>query len=277
MLVLKGAPLGSQYYGNPALRPLSDVDLAVPDRDASRASKLLVDMGWRPYWVPTADLFRFKHATEFYGPKGEEFDLHWRSLLEFADPRADDEFRSHAVPFEFLERHVRIPDATRMLMHTVVHGVRWNLEPPVRWIADALTILRVSGGEIKWHEIAAFAGRWQLSYRLGLGLSYLARYFDAPIPSYVLVELERRLPTLIERIEARSILCNGTELHRKTFGPLLSPLCGYARFSVGHNPVRIAAEFPSFLRFWWGLRRRREIVTYIARGMRNRFLRNIHA
>lgn len=278
LLMLKGVPLGSQYYGNPALRPLRDIDLAVPARDALLASNILMGMGWRPASEPTEYQLRFRHDNPFYGPNGGEFDLHSRSFYEFADARADDEFRSTAVPFEFLERQLRAPDATRMLLHTIVHGVRWNPEPPIRWIADALTILRVSGAEIKWPEIAAFAYRWHLTYRLGLGLSYLTRYFDAPVPSDVLAEIERRRPTRIERIEALFFLQDETELRRKPFLGLILPLVSYyVRFAARQNPLRAIADFPKFLCACWELRRRREIIGFIARGIRKRILRQIHA
>ena len=216
----------------------------MPARDVARASNILIGMGWRPDCEPTEDLFRFRHDNAFYGPRGGEFELHSRTFHEFADPRADDEFRSTAVPFEFLERQVRIPDATPMLLHTIVHGVRWNPEPPIRWIADALTILRVSGTEIKWQEIVAFAHRWQLTYRLGLGVSYLTRYFAAPIASDVVAELvRRRLLTAVERIEALSFLRNETELVRNPLGSILYVIARYVRFAAEQNPVRAAALF----------------------------------
>jgi hypothetical protein len=47
-LVLKGGALGHLLYGDPGLRPSSDLDLLVPGRDTERASKILSGMGFRP-------------------------------------------------------------------------------------------------------------------------------------------------------------------------------------------------------------------------------------
>jgi hypothetical protein len=256
--LLKGVALGVQYYKNPALRPLSDIDLSVPSREAARASKLLVGMGWRPEREPNADLFRFHHAIAFSKPNVGAVDLHWRSLHDFVDPCAEEEFRCHTEPFTFLEREVGISDPTRMLLHTVMHGVRQNPEPPVRWIADAMKILGISGSEIKWHELVEFAQRWRLCYRLGLGLNYLSQHFDAAIPTSVLNEVAKRRATVVERVEAKTIM-------RAT---MMRPLGEYARFAEWKNPISVAADFANFLRHRWRLRRRREIIRYAFRGAR---------
>lgn len=44
--VLKGAALGTLVYGDPGLRPLSDLDILVPQQDAVRAQRQLGEMGF---------------------------------------------------------------------------------------------------------------------------------------------------------------------------------------------------------------------------------------
>jgi hypothetical protein len=263
--LLKGVPLGVRYYGNPALRPVSDIDVSVSTREAAKASTLLTRMGWLPDREPTADLFRFLHAIEFSRPNVGVVDLHWRSLCEFVDGSAEEEFRCHTEPFAFLERQVRISDPTRMLLHTIIHGVRQNPEPPVRWIADAMKILGSSGSEIKWQALVEFAQRWRLCHRLGLGLNYLSRHFDAAIPTSVLKEVAKRRATVVERVEAKTIM-------RTT---IMRPLGEYVRFAEAKNLVSVPADFANFLRHRWRLRRRREIIGYAYRGARKHLFRHL--
>jgi len=276
-MLLKGALLGIQYYRNPALRPMMDLDLAVPSQDAWRAIAMLIEMGWKPHWKPTPELVRFRHAMPFYGPNGEEFDLHWRSLLEFTDAQADEEFRAHTAPFEFLDRRLRVPDATRTLFHTVMHGVRWNPEPPIRWIADAVSILQTSASEIDWNDMTEFAIRWKLTHRLYLGLDYLKRYFDAPVPDDVVARLARHRRTYVERIEAHALLCDACAVYGKGRRPVWLPVAGYVRFATARHPIRMMLDFSRFLRFDWGLDRRRQIPQHVFRSIRNRALRALHA
>jgi hypothetical protein len=133
ILMLKGAPLAVAYYRTPATRPMMDIDIAVPVDEVDRCLALLRELGWAPRAAFCKDVLRLRNALAIYGPDAQEFDLHWRILPEFVDPRADAEFRRHNVPLRFLGQAVHMPDPTRLLVHSVFHGVRWNAEPTVRW------------------------------------------------------------------------------------------------------------------------------------------------
>jgi hypothetical protein len=277
IIMLKGAPLAVAYYPKPAVRPMMDLDIAVPGTDAVRAMTMFEELGWRATWAPSPDVLRFRHSMAFVGPNGQEFDLHWRILPEFTDPRADAEFRRYTVPFEFLGQRLRMPDATRMLLHSVVHGVRWNQEPPVRWVADAITILRIRGRPIDWDGMVEFAARWQLSHRLSLGLGYLHEKFEVPVPGPILRALRERRPTWVERVENRTILRDEREIYRRALGPLVLPFGDFVRFVARTNPATLVWDFVTFLRIYWELGRRREIVGYVLQGMRSRWRRALRA
>ena len=62
-----------------------------------------------------------------------------------------------------------------MLLHTVIHGMRFNQEPVVRWIPDALAILVSAGDALDWDLVVREAERRRLRLRLGIGLAYLRR------------------------------------------------------------------------------------------------------
>ena len=243
VMPLKGTQLGLQHYRNPALRPMMDMDLSVPSRDARRAIAMLIEFGWKPKWEPTPDVLRYRHAMSVYGPNGEEVDLHWRSLVEFTDAQADDEFRAHTVPFEFLDRSLRVPDATRTLIHTVIHGLRWNPEPPIRWVADAMSVFNTSASKIEWNDMIEFAKHYKLAHRLHLGLDYLKRDFNAPVPADILASLARRRQTYVERVEAHTILSDPSSLYGKWF------VGKSVRFASAH-PIRMTLDFLGFLRVY---------------------------
>ncbi|MGA9026181.1 MAG: nucleotidyltransferase family protein [Steroidobacteraceae bacterium] len=276
IIMLKGAPLAVAYYRTPATRPMMDIDIAVPANEVSRCLAVLGGLGWTPRAFFCKDVLRLRNALAIYGPDGQEFDLHWRILPEFSDPRADAEFRRHSVPFQFLGQAVHMPDATRMLVHSVFHGVRWNAEPTVRWLADATFILRNHAGEIDWDWLADFARRWQMSHRLGLGLAYLAEHLGAQIPLHVLQTLRMRRPTWVERVESRTLLRDERAVYAGMLGPIALPFGDYVRFIAGANPIRAAWDFVVFLRIYWGLRRRREIAGYLWRGIKARWRRALH-
>jgi hypothetical protein len=276
ILMLKGAPLAVAYYRTPATRPMMDIDIAVPVDEVDRCLALLRELGWAPRAAFCKDVLRLRNALAIYGPDAQEFDLHWRILPEFVDPRADAEFRRHNVPLRFLGQAVHMPDPTRLLVHSVFHGVRWNAEPTVRWLADATLILRKDAAQIDWLWLADFSQRWRMSHRMGLGLHYLAEHLGARIPPQVLTTLRTRPPSWVERVESRTLLRDENRVYAGMLGPLALPFGDYVRFAARTNPVRAVWDFLVFLRIYWGLRRRRDIAGYLWRGMKARWRRTLH-
>ncbi|UCC87654.1 MAG: nucleotidyltransferase family protein [Anaerolineales bacterium] len=62
-LVLKGAALAHMVYPEPGLRPMSDVDILVPESDARRAQEVLADLGFRAP-LPPGSILLHRHLTE---------------------------------------------------------------------------------------------------------------------------------------------------------------------------------------------------------------------
>jgi len=277
VLAVKGAPLGLLYYGNPALRPMGDFDFVVPASRAMQTVEFLATRGYQPWRPVTADTIRYRHAMGFKRGDAHEFDLHWHVLFDFCDDRADEWFWSGAEPFELLGHRVWAPDATRMLLHTIIHGIRWNEEPPVRWIADAVQILRQAGADIDWPALVEFTERRGVCRRMWLGLTYLREHFDAPVPPAAIERLGRRRSSWLERLESRTILRNFHEVHAGAFGPLVSELAPFSRYARGMGPLQFAAGFTDYLRYVWQLEGRRDIPGYLARRFTKRFRRLVHA
>ena len=268
VMVLKGAPLALTYYGNPAVRPMADVDFAVPSGQVEAAAAILADLGYVPWLDLDADARRFRHAVGFRAPGRKELDLHWHILLDFCDDGADEVFWQTAQPFRFLDHEILAPDATRMLLLTIIHGLRWNEEPPVRWIPDAVMILRSAHAQLDWDWVVAFATGRSITYRLRLGLAYLAETFSAEVPPVVLSRLSEVRPTWRERLELRTLM--KPVRYESAVGPLLYALSEFPRLPGTGTPLRAVGAFTHFLRFHWGLSGRREIPGRLLQGIRRR-------
>src|SRR5262249_13174852 len=126
---------------------------------------------------------------------------HWHVMQECSNARADAHFWNGAEPLDVDGVQTLQFSPTDALFHSVIHGVRWNREPPIRWIADALTIIKVAGGQIDWNGMVQFAEDDRLPGRLAMGLGYLRDRFGAPIPADIMERLRQRRISLLERIE----------------------------------------------------------------------------
>jgi len=276
VLLTKGVPLALSYYRNPALRPMADVDVVVPEPRLSQALGVLASLGWRGE-RPEGEALRFRHAVQVFGPDGAELDLHWRPMYESpADSPAADSFFATAEPLDFRGTMVRQPDPTHALFLTVVHGVRWNVETPVRWIPDALTILRSRGSDVGWDRLHHLAVTYRVVRRLRLGLSYLAQSFGAPIPVSAQARLRSMRTSLFERFECSVVLADDGTLNPSAFRNQMSCLAEYARHSPARNPLSFAWGYTHYLRYRLGLSGRRELLSRIVQGVRRRAVANGH-
>jgi hypothetical protein len=278
VMLAKGAPLALTYYHQLALRPMSDVDVLVPRAQLEATLDILRELGWRMGFAYSADTIRFRHAIPCFGPEGMggELDLHWRPLYESPPADSDASFRSTAEPFDFLGVPVVQPDPTHHLFSVVAHGVRWNSESPVRWIPDALAILRARGGAVDWERLPALATNHRVNVRLALGLEFLAEHFDAPVPRFVITRLRAAPVSAMERLE-NSVLLAGDDFYEPS--PLRNQwmyLAEYSRRTDARTPLEFALGYTHFLRYRLGLGGRRELIPMLMRSLRRRLAGGHH-
>lgn len=227
-MLLKGAPLALVYYPRPECRPMGDIDVLVHERDASRAERLISDAGW-PRMLPRARLERLQMHAVSLSNGAQEIDLHWRGLFETRTAASVRWFWEGAVPFQFGEVGSLRPRTTVLLLSVIVHGLRANPVPPVRWVADAMTILRHEAEAIDWDDLTSFAIRQRLGWRTGLGLDYLRKQFAAPIPAEIPARLLVAGQGIFERAENTIYLPGAI---RPGISPLRRWLCRAARKSL---------------------------------------------
>lgn len=268
--LIKGIPLATTYYESPVLRPMADFDIVVPHANAMQAIKLLDAAGWKRGPNSRDEDVYFHHAMQFYHPKSGEVDVHWHFLSECRSKDADRHFREGQQPLivKGIETHQLGP--TDSLLHTVIHGVRWNEEPPIRWIADAAMILRKAGPSIDWDRILRFCEREKLNYRVGLGLTFLAERFAMPIPQYVLETLKRRHLTVIERVENTIALADAMALYDNPLTKNWVIFARYCRFQEASNSWMFVNDLTHYFRLEWGLSGRAQLPSAIVRGVYRR-------
>jgi hypothetical protein len=208
-MVIKGVPLALDYYAAPGLRPMSDADILVTSDHAARALAALEASGWRAAtgFAPRRRRhLLLSHAIEFSKGPGAEADLHWQPVHETLSPGAERQLWRRAVPVQVSGVPATMPDPSAMLMHVLLHGMRRNVKAPIRWIPDAVMILRKDIARIDWDWLLAMCREARTGYRLGLALRFLADHFVPDMPVDVIARAVSVRPGLIERMENRAIL-----------------------------------------------------------------------
>ena len=260
-VLLKGAAFACEYYDTSSARPMADMDVLVPSTDFHRVVEFLDSSGWQPHSRAQEDDRRYRHSVQYCDKDGQEFDLHWHVAREFCDTSMDRRFWQEAIPFEIDGVCTHRLDTTHNLVHTVIHGIRWNLEPPIRWIADAATLLQTDGKSVDWDEFTRIAQENKITYRLTLGMRYLQERMDASIPEEVMQSLLKSSTTWLESIENTTVLKNHTRISKVPLllGGMWLNFAEYCRFVNRQSLLNQWIGFFDFLRYRWRLNRRRDI------------------
>lgn len=199
-MVLKGAPLAQRYYRDVGARPMYDVDVLVPPDSARAAIESLTRSGWIQFWpAPPELLLPVTHGTLLKDEPDTGVDLHWYSMWT---PVLEQDLWAAAEPIEVAGAATLAPCPADELLLACVHGI-WSDGRPVRWVADALAVLR-SSPELDWDRVLRRARAGAVTLPLALALEYLAEHFDAGVPRDVLAELERMRAPAIDRLTHRA-------------------------------------------------------------------------
>ncbi len=240
-MVLKGGALTLGYYRNYGLRNAADVDVLVPLEKREQALTLLAAAGWALPEGIARSRFPLIQATALH-KDGNAIDLHWHVLPETVVTALDRRFREAAIALTIAGVQTRALNPTDQLLHMLAHGAVWHEDPPARWVADALWILR-SGAAFDWERFAELAAALTLTLTLGHMLRYLMVEFDAALPPDVVERLLAMPHTRYERLEYAIRSRNaGRSL-------IAVQLLRYWRYRKAGGAI----SFPEYLRRWWGL------------------------
>lgn len=211
-LALKGAFLAWHAWPSPALRPLRDLDVLLPEDAILEAQRLLVENGWVQVEEPGYATFgargwlaRFKALPPLISPDGIALDLHARLWDEGGKaPSQPDGLMDRSIAPD-AQPGLHFPDLVDQLMHLSVHACLHRFDGGPLMLADFAHFLRRANFD--WGQVrqrAASEG-WQPHLALCLAgakrWSGLAAPWPEPLKD-VPSELVENLPLLLAKPRA---------------------------------------------------------------------------
>ena len=243
-MVLKGPALLQSVYADGGLRPMSDLDVLVPLDRVADASGTLGRLGWRPTAALTPAMQRLTHSVPFAHAARATVDLHWHVFEECCRPDDDDDLWMASTLTTFGGSATRVLAPEDQLIQACVHGEKWVRIPGVRWIADAVLLIR--SGRIDWPRLVAHATRRRFVLRMRAQLEYLRAVFEAPVPREALALLAAAPASRLERFEERW----GLRDRRRPW--MLVYWCNHLRSATRGLPTTVLT-FPRYLQATWRL------------------------
>jgi hypothetical protein len=258
-VLLKGAAMAQLYYNDWALRPMNDFDLLVPQEKTLQAVDLLCGDGWSPSLrKPDAEDLKIRHAVTLVDGSGMEFDLHWRVILEWGVNNFEQRMRHDYSKIRFNGIGAYALSPTDQFFHVLIHGARWNAVAPLRWIPDAMAILRQAGADIEWRKLIREAHDRNLTVAFRKTITYLQEQFHAPVPAEIMQEIATLKPSGAERLEFW--------MHNQPRGfvrDILFLWFMHARSSESKHYGKLLLRFPSFLKHFWKLPAHKSLVPFL--------------
>jgi len=160
ILLLKGAALDTFYRQQGSVRAMADIDILIHPQDLIKTVEILQGLNCTSNTPITPDrlfqLIHFRHELTLKSATGMDLDIHWYLVADARHMEAEDYFWRDAVPCSLGALSARTLHPTDQLLHTCLHGSQWNEISPVRWLADAVMLIRQG---IDWNRLEEQARR----------------------------------------------------------------------------------------------------------------------
>lgn len=206
----KGRALVARTDQRPDLRPSSDLDALFRWEDVGRILALAEAQGWKTRLGLLNNKTRARYTnTELsynIGARGA-LDLQWRPRMAFTYDRQIQPWLWQDPTRMQDETGTYYASDTWLLIETLDHGLSANEVHPIRWVVDAVRLLKYQHMRIDWEMFVEIVMRNKLHHSFYTGLQTVAEY-SPHIPPSVLDKLESARVTYLDKEELKSRLCS---------------------------------------------------------------------
>ncbi len=270
-MLMKGAAVVHHTGGDVALRPMDDIDIAIPLAALHEAFAVAAEVGFRPDGPTLSgeelDVYAaLLHALGTRNGANALADVHWHVLPDGLHPASDQDFWRGSEPALLGKAECSATSREDTIVQAVAHAARPETDPSLRWAADVAALVESApSGGVDWDSVVTRARRHRLAVQTGQALAVVRRVADLPVPRATIDALRGSRVPLAERMDARP--------HRRRDGSPRLPnqaeqvVDAYQRFvgramPPGSRPSPLTQA--RFLREWWGLDRLREVPVHAA-------------
>ncbi len=207
IILLKGMAMMAAHYRDFGARVIGDLDILIPHHLVKPAATQLFAAGWQTRGVAfnPDDQYEMliQHGVNLWLDETLCLDLHWSFLSESPFTGLDAEVFKTAEPVSVNGLTLFVPDATTLLLQTCVHGAKSTTVASVRWIADAVTLLKQA--TIDWQRLVLMAQKAHVCLPLWKTLHYLEQTFQCTVSATALQTLQKQSQS---RFENHEYWCN---------------------------------------------------------------------
>jgi hypothetical protein len=193
VVALKGLSLAKTIYGDIALRPMSDMDLLVKEEDLVRAGRILLTLGFKPYYSAwESRLKTYHHLPPFTNKSGAMIELHWNIVPPDSPIKVDlDGLWERACLIKVDNVEVRAFSPEDLFLHLCIHAC-FHLQTGLGLISlcDMAGLIKTYADKIEWPIVIERATRWGGQKCVYLMLLLVRELLGAAPPDKILSEIK---------------------------------------------------------------------------------------
>lgn len=188
VILLKGAHLAEDVYGNIALRPMVDVDLLVKQADLMQAHDILIGQGYAIAEKGDASCSVARHMPPFTKAGFPRIEIHSAIAGPPFFGRFDsDELwkRARKVSLQGAEAQVLCPED--LLLHLCLHTcISHGLDNGIMALLDISRVISHYATELDWKQLLERSRAWGADKCVCLVLQLAEKFLGISIPEHIL-------------------------------------------------------------------------------------------
>ncbi|MDP4228675.1 MAG: nucleotidyltransferase family protein, partial [Bacteroidota bacterium] len=206
-IVLKGAFLAEKIYKNIGLRPMSDIDLLIKEKDLQKAKKELTELKYSSTRIFPTKLHEQQHRilskelSFIHQDKNSVIDIHWDIQQSQYMYKVDvNQFWNNAKPIKIAGIKTLAFASEDILQHLCLHVHKhiilssiYSYAPPAKPLRDYCDIAEVTRhykDTINWNYLFQSSKDYGIEEPIFQGMSIAKKYFGALVPEDILSALK---------------------------------------------------------------------------------------
>lgn len=229
VICMRGVAVAELLYGDQAaLRPISDMDILLDERQMLDAKQALWDIGFRPDSKYSNIYFRGDIPIDLHHePLGIERIQMWKYLT----PLRIDDFMKYAREGELVGETTLLLSPRVNLPYLCFHALKHSFERLV-WLKDIALLAEHVSENQDWDEVLQGIREYKLERPCFYALSYVKEHLKASVPEAVLAKIKPDMG-FVER-----------SLYKRHMNHEIIPFLAERLFA------RMQPDFSHRLRFW---------------------------
>jgi hypothetical protein len=195
VILLKGAYLAEWAYEDRTLRPMSDIDILVPESHAAGVQENLLGCGYEQMQRYDQSLFHREvahigasHLPPLLMPTGVHVEVHL-NLFNKVPIKTDAmaQVWNRATPIDLYGASALALCPEHLILHLALHLHHHMMggNTTLYWFCDLDLVVRRCGEGIRWDEIKIAAEAMGIASRIATIFHVMAQYWGTPIPKFM--------------------------------------------------------------------------------------------